>query len=615
VQSVTYVCLSSVFRFENGERFARMTPSVAGTRYQYRTYWYNRLDTQAKEILDHDGECVHNWVTLHRGRWRVACGVYRTGSVWGALFLITSSSCPHGMVHQLQQRTRHGGKFVTLFLVCLGASSLFQDVTRLKEIQMLSSVNGPENWINTAIKKDLLVEEIPENGENSNSTSSKSNMAIKKGNSVEEIPENGENSNSASNNKGDATTSMTQNASQARYFILHVGPMKTGTTSIQCTLRHLEETGMLHQHNFKLLETENCRPSRKVLKGHRDNGIQITGGGKTTYDNVVAGQAWLPGCWMQWNKDNGTMPSCWKESYQQYIQNHHQKHSIILSNENLMKFLSKTRDDASLFLDHLVRSLQETGGYRFVVLATYRRFFDWAISVHHEGNNVMQSARPAHAKWPGAGGVLIPSFIETISGTLDTLYSNRWVERAASFFSSHENVTLRIANIHQGDLEHNIFCNGFPNTTSLHKAMCSSDKISTGKVRHNQAVHYLWYDAVAVEAYQRGLLLEQKSRRDIIHAIEEFQEKQLNRSRTDFPMECPTEDLYKKLLEESLRRERFLLPYLLDHDEQTSQEESLGALHRAAFEKAKLAHTFCTVNATAVLEDVKWIDFFKHMPI
>jgi hypothetical protein len=230
----------------------------------------------------------------------------------------------------------------------------------------------------------------------------------------------------------------------------------------------------------------------------------------------------------------------------------------------------------------------------------------------------MQSARPAHAKWPGAGGVRIPSFIDMISDSLPGLYANRWVERATSFFSGHENVTLQIANIHQGDLEHTIFCNGFPNSTSLHKAMCaSSDKIPTGNVRHNQAVHYLWYDALAVETHQRGLLPEKILRRNTIHAIAEFQEKQLNRSRTNFPKECPTDDLYKKLLEESLRRERIMLPYLLDHhDEQTSSQEKerLGALHRAAFEKAKLVSTFCTVNVTAVLEDSIWIYFFKRMP-
>ena len=46
------------------------------------------------------------------------------------------------------------------------------------------------------------------------------------------------------------------------YLILHLGPPKTGTTSIQCSLRQMEESGLLVQNNITILETESCRPSK-----------------------------------------------------------------------------------------------------------------------------------------------------------------------------------------------------------------------------------------------------------------------------------------------------------------------------------------------------------------
>ena len=48
-----------------------------------------------------------------------------------------------------------------------------------------------------------------------------------------------------------------------KYLILHVGPPKTGTTSIQCSLR--DET-MPANHNLFVLETQECRPSPNKLK-------------------------------------------------------------------------------------------------------------------------------------------------------------------------------------------------------------------------------------------------------------------------------------------------------------------------------------------------------------
>jgi hypothetical protein len=174
--------------------------------------------------------------------------------------------------------------------------------------------------------------------------------------------------------------------------------MKTGTTTIQCALRELEDNGILEKHHFHLLETENCRPSKHVLEQHKRNGVTPTGRGEATYDNIVAGMAWLPGCWLNWKKGQG-MPTCWKDSYQRYL-TQSKNTSIIISNENIMKFVATYQTDSKLFMADLMQSLHDAGGYQLIVIATYRRYFDWGVSVHHERNKVLESARPAHQKWP-----------------------------------------------------------------------------------------------------------------------------------------------------------------------------------------------------------------------
>lgn len=383
-----------------------------------------------------------------------------------------------------------------------------------------------------------------------------------------------------------------------KYFILHIGPMKTGTTSIQCSLRKLDEDGVLRDHNSTLLEMR-----KRVVER-------------------VGEFEWLPGCWLQWK--NGSMPSCWKKSYEPFLSKS-KINTVIISNEELMKVFSQFRENSNDFLRDLSNSLQVAGDYHLVVIATYRRFFEWVVSVHHERNDVMDSRKPAHRKWPGKdGGIKIRSVYHMLMDITSRkqniqshLYPNQHVKRAVQFFSDHDNVSFRLINMHHGDLENNFFCQGLPDEIELRKYLCKLTKTTNRNLtcsKKNQAIDSLWYDALAIAAYRKGLLPTKSLRRDVIKSIANFQRK-LNETKTSFAKLCPLNFTYEALLNESLQQEELLIPYL--HEQDTGEDKQMllkkwELEHRKAFEKYVGRYKFCTIDVKTVLKDPKWIDFFKH---
>ena len=120
----------------------------------------------------------------------------------------------------------------------------------------------------------------------------------------------------------------------------------------------------------------------------------------------------------------------------------------------------------------------------------------------------------------------------------------------------------------------------------------------------NKAENKLWYDILAVEAYEKGMV--SGSRLRVYNQIRKFQQETLGKTSTDFPKICPPGGFLKRILKESIQTAKRIWPDPAHH-------ARLEREHRQAFARAVEADKFCTINATAVLEDQEWIDFFNHM--
>lgn len=384
------------------------------------------------------------------------------------------------------------------------------------------------------------------------------------------------------------------------FFVMHIGPLKTGTTTLQCSLQSLSRN--LEMDGIVIAETESCRPD---IDTTTFKNYTWTKGGEATYDNVVLGKAFAPNCLGQWDDESASgMPDCWMNSYVKFAREHAlQNHSVVLSNEILSQTMSQF---PRTFVDDLVDSLD--AHFQIVIVVTYRPWFEWVASLQDQmTKNILVRQRD----WPENGGRRMESlhkFIERQlrqrkrpSLTKQQQQKCPFVDEIIPIFQNHSSVKLKIVDIHEeGDFVTNFVCK-----TLSGRATTTCDILKSTRIGDkNKAENKLWYDMLAVEAYEKGLV--SGSRLRVYNKIRKFQETTLEKSSTDFDKTCPPSGFLKRIERESIRITKKIWP-------DPSLDWKLEREHRAAFARAVEAEKFCTINATAVLEDPQWLDFFKSL--
>jgi predicted SnoaL-like aldol condensation-catalyzing enzyme len=386
------------------------------------------------------------------------------------------------------------------------------------------------------------------------------------------------------------------------YFVIHIGPVKTGTTTLQCALQSLSQS--LKKDGIIIAETESCRPDLDLSISTFTNNLTWTKGGAATYDNVVLGKAFAPNGLGQWSNDTDAtgMPECWMQSYVKFAKGHAQQHhSIILSNEILSQTVTKFTQS---FVDDLVESLDD---FQVVVVVTYRPWFEWVASLQDQmTKNILVRQR----EWPGnEGGRRIDSLHRFMERQLrykrqHTTKRQKYpfVDEIIPIFCNHSQIDLKIVDIHEdGDFVTNFVCKTLSGATGTCNALKNTNDTIEDR---NKAENKLWYDILAVEAYEKGMV--SGSRLRVYNRIRKFQQETLGKTSTDFPKICPPSGFLKRILKESIQAAKRIWPNPARHGR-------LERRHRRLFARAVEADKFCTINATAVLEDRGWIDFFNRM--
>jgi len=118
------------------------------------------------------------------------------------------------------------------------------------------------------------------------------------------------------------------------------------------------------------------------------------------------------------------------------------------------------------------------------------------------------------------------------------------------------------------------------------------------------------YDAIALGAVEKGMVDEkQYLRSDIVDAIVARQEKELQKTVSDFPLICPDEATYQEFWNMTSAQDVLCMPekYEADPDYETKFHE--------LFQKSVDKKKFCRVDVDAVLADTEWQQFFaKYAP-
>ena len=411
------------------------------------------------------------------------------------------------------------------------------------------------------------------------------------------------------NNKNSGAPKEQPPSTPPLYLILHIGPPKTGTTTIQCSLRALEESSFF-PNNVAIMETESCRPSKadqKTIQVSQE--LKLGKGGENTYDNILLGKSFLPNCFDNKNWD-GTEP-CWKTAYLKYIHEQGLQHnrSVIASNEILGGSWVKmnnhsTGDDfvAKTFFQNLRKSLGPR--YQVIIVVGYRRWYEWTISYYsYQYNNFFNKPRKKRK-------------------TLEEYFYNprkrqSFTDQIVAFLAAGETVpgiTIKLLNMHNHDVDltHSFYCQSMP--TALNMCSLAMDNMTSSilRVRKNQSPaedNSIFYSLISQEAVRRGMVPSNMNRILALKQIRGFHQNMTRKSQT-LPKACPSADFYSRVLNDSMQKEERVFSHFYRNDP-LFQMDHWKKLHREAFEKDK--HKLCTVNTTAVLENDEWKSFFPSL--
>lgn len=355
-------------------------------------------------------------------------------------------------------------------------------------------------------------------------------------------------------------------------FVLHVGPAKTGTTTIQWFAAEQEE--LLQKDNIYYL---GHWPSEKNL--HR------------LYNFCV-----LP------EKMNDELCNRkWAEFETEIDKHHAQNHNILVSEELFSNIILRGEDSRELLLDRLV-PLQHK--WRVRVIFTHRRYFEWLPSRYYQNYKPdTKSDMVRKQSWPDEGGGTIMSLPQYIDQFLKAEKNPLlWLKKSWDAQFSD----VRVFNMHDNDnFVGAFFCEMIPEARQICDHVWSQPSVTVKKnMSTNKALHF---DMLAVEAYKRGWIDKSLSRLTVAREIEAFSSKlEKLHSMAGFPLLCLSKNQTESLLDQTISIEREMIPEF-----SPAREAEIRSKFAQALEERK----FCSVDVDKALEDKRWQMFFKSLMV
>jgi len=420
-------------------------------------------------------------------------------------------------------------------------------------------------------------------------------------------------------------------------FVLHVGPVKSGTTSIQEDIHTKRIKRLLRQDNYEVIDHEIIH-NTKLLERRESLGnssstsplefskdfIQVIDSTRDTGMNIFGSSEYL-------RKPTRGECKAWKNE-------------ILYANKR-----GSSRQDYSK-------------KWNLQVVITYRRLHQFLPSTWNQQYKYFRiNWRPIHLDhrhWPGIDGdIRIPSFEEWF---VETYFGQSYPHPAHETFDAWRGCSdeIKILNIHdlvlangtqkvESDLTSNFICKAFSDAnltcSKLFEKASRKNNDDTQSIRtherskkanrrrasrENTSVN-LNYDILAVYAYEEGFIgseTEQKfdrkklKRRHVTRKTQEFAElndlnlimKCPNTTVLDFiynwSLESEEWALSKIHQQESLKRgsvENYTssnMPFSLSKDQKSNFD--------ADWERLISEEKFCSVDATETLKQAKWRKFF-----
>ena len=267
------------------------------------------------------------------------------------------------------------------------------------------------------------------------------------------------------------------------------------------------------------------------------------------------------------------------------------------------------------------------GKWDFQIWLSYRRpfeiipsFFNQQYKFKRDSNgNRLKGIFSSHEDWPGIKqDYRIPGFEEFFTKE-DWLSRAHFVKNAYYYWQPYADA-VHIFNVHQhGDLSANFVCQTMP------KANFTCAKLRRRENDHNQRLLVenpskpLDYDILAVHAYEQGLLNKTNSRKNVVKAIQHYHEKVKGLSEKDLPQRCLNSTVLYKFYHVSLDLEKWAVStWTSTISKSSSQRVNLEPFSHehlldfnASWNKALEKKKLCSVDAVKVMKQKDWQEFFE----
>jgi hypothetical protein len=377
-------------------------------------------------------------------------------------------------------------------------------------------------------------------------------------------------------------------ARRIKNAVVHIGPYKTGSTTIQKHSKGLARQLRADGYGMPFAHTYT-------------NGTRI---------RSSCNQVYVAMCFFQNGQPSQLIAKkalpCHNDLLEAGLdigQNQH--HSILLSAET---FSALEEEGIKALHDYLYPTWENT-----IIIAYYRRYYDWIVSFHNQ-----KSRQPFIKSWrrfqENSTDHLSLSLVNdlTYNHMLDYFrhkYVLSVIPRYKKYFSN-----VVVVNMHDQsmDLAERFYCELIPHATKTCEAV--RNFLSTG---NTLVENKSWQDDVYLElayaAHRKGIIhVKTKEHcRDVVDAIQAYEEKTFHLGIGDFPRRCLPEAVLENIWEDSVQAEKeFGTVVSLDNH---NGQDPLDVLKDDFDKKSKFE--LCEVDFDAILETAVWREFFeKHAP-
>lgn len=444
--------------------------------------------------------------------------------------------------------------------------------------------------------------------------------------------------------------------------IVHIGPPKTGTTSIQSwtkvLLQQLTDDGYQLPWHLRLLKEEQMKTNTSYIIPNLKRATSVLR--LHTPHNMVQ----IASCFMNTNR----IPSryCQPVIFDEIINISKNGKNLLLTAELFATF---HKNEVKSLYQHLSKYYQN-----ITIVMYYRRYSDWSVSQYYEWNKRKINTRESFLTH------LSNDHTETWNLVKDNYMNSIITDINHCYYDN--NITMKIYNFHNltqynNDLLLSFYCDAIPNAiNTCNKLKELSIKLQQleqqqqydnndtenddnteeteylNKIQKlqnaNQAIPFVYSDLVYA-AYHKNLIpsinninaKQQKGKvSKIIRMVNHYQENILNLTQYDFINEsiiCLNDNniIMNRILNDTVTIEKIFFPNSFNsiniitnhnfHNTTTSDSPSESSNEtyynnivnqvRKHFEQKKKA-LFCTVNASIVLQlDKRWQQFFQSIDI